>query len=74
LTKVTPGPSDGKLTAILAGLKAGDEVVTDGLDRLSDGATVRAAGALPPARGTAPPAGQGASKAQPQTRPGNAQG
>lgn len=74
LTKVTPGPSDGKLTAILAGLKAGDEVVTDGLDRLSDGATVRAAGALAPARGTAPPAGQGASKAQPQPRPVNAQG
>ncbi|WP_019937550.1 efflux RND transporter periplasmic adaptor subunit [Bordetella sp. FB-8] len=66
LTKVTPGASDGRLTAILAGLKAGDRVVTDGLDRLSDGASVRAAGA-------APPAGQGASNAAQQAA-GNAQG
>ena len=39
--KVTPGPSDGKVTAILAGLSAGQQVVTDGMDRLSDGAKIR---------------------------------
>ncbi len=38
--KVTIGPSDGKNTVITAGLTAGDQVVTDGLDRLSDGARI----------------------------------
>jgi membrane fusion protein, multidrug efflux system len=38
--KVTLGPSDGKNTAILSGLAAGDTVVTDGTDRLSDGAKI----------------------------------
>jgi membrane fusion protein, multidrug efflux system len=41
--KVTTGPSDGQNTAILAGLAQGDRVVTDGMDRLSDGAKIRAA-------------------------------
>ena len=41
--KVTPGPSDGKNTAILSGLSPGDKVVTDGTDRLSDGAKITAA-------------------------------
>lgn len=45
--KVTPGPSDGKFTAILAGLSAGQQVVTDGMDRLSDGAKIRIAQAHP---------------------------
>ncbi|WP_232821027.1 efflux RND transporter periplasmic adaptor subunit [Dyella sp. C11] len=39
--KVTPGPSNGKFTAILSGLNAGEQVVTDGMDRLSDGAKIR---------------------------------
>jgi multidrug efflux system membrane fusion protein len=43
--KVTPGPSDGKNTAILSGLSAGQTVVTDGTDRLSDGAKIKAGGA-----------------------------
>ncbi len=53
--KVTPGPSDGKNTAILAGLVAGQTVVTDGMDRLSDGAKIHltstkyTAGVAPPA-------------------------
>ena len=38
--KITPGPSDGKNTAILSGLAVGDTVVTDGTDRLSDGAKI----------------------------------
>lgn len=39
--KVTLGPSDGLNTAITAGLAAGDIVVTDGMDRLSDGEKIR---------------------------------
>lgn len=41
--KVTPGPSDGRDTAILAGLQAGDTVVVDGTDRLTDKARIRVA-------------------------------
>ncbi|MEA3106108.1 MAG: rane fusion protein multidrug efflux system [Gammaproteobacteria bacterium] len=43
--KVTVGPSDGKNTAILAGISVGDTVVTDGTDRLSNGAKISAADA-----------------------------
>lgn len=39
--KVTLGPSDGKNTVIASGLNVGDSVVTDGTDRLSDGAKIR---------------------------------
>jgi len=45
--KVTLGPSDGKNTAILSGLAAGETVVTDGTDRLTDGAKIKTA--APPA-------------------------
>jgi multidrug efflux system membrane fusion protein len=45
--KVTLGPSDGKNTVITAGLSAGNIVVTDGTDRLSDGAPITAAAAKP---------------------------
>ena len=41
--KVTQGPSDGKNTVILSGLSAGQTVVTDGMDRLSDGAKIKIA-------------------------------
>jgi len=41
--KVTLGPSDGKNTVIASGLSAGNIVVTDGTDRLSDGAPIKAA-------------------------------
>jgi multidrug efflux system membrane fusion protein len=43
--KVVPGPTSGPNTAITSGLTAGQRVVTDGLDRLSDGAHIRAAAA-----------------------------
>jgi len=39
--KVTLGPSDGKNTVIKDGLKDGDKVVTEGTDRLSDGAKIK---------------------------------
>ena len=45
--KVTLGPSDGKNTVIASGLAAGNVVVTDGTDRLSDGAKIQAAAARP---------------------------
>jgi multidrug efflux system membrane fusion protein len=54
--KVTAGPSDGKNTVILSGLAAGQVVVTDGMDRLSDGAKIKVAGAKPAAGGAAAPA------------------
>jgi multidrug efflux system membrane fusion protein len=57
--KVTPGPSDGKNTAILAGLTAGQRVVTDGTDRLSDGAKITLGGAKP-----TPAADQGVGAAE----------
>ena len=56
--KVTLGPSDGRNTAILAGLSVGDTVVIDGTDRLSDGAKISFA--APAAGATAP--GGGAQK------------
>ncbi len=43
---VRVGPSDGERTAILSGLAPGQVVVTDGTDRLRDGATISVA---PPA-------------------------
>jgi len=41
--KVTLGPSDGKNTVIKDGLKDGDKVVTEGTDRLTDGARIKIA-------------------------------
>ena len=54
--KVTPGPTDGKNTVILSGLAEGQMVVTDGTDRLSDGAKIKVGGAKPAAGGAAAPA------------------
>lgn len=54
--KITLGPSDGKNTAILSGLVVGDTVVTDGTDRLSDGAKISVAGGAPAAPGSQPAA------------------
>jgi len=52
--KVTPGPSDGRNTVILSGLTAGQTVVTDGMDRLSDGAKIKVAAPKPAAGAAAP--------------------
>jgi membrane fusion protein, multidrug efflux system len=40
LRPVTTGPTEGQLTAVTAGLQAGERVVTDGVDRLREGAKV----------------------------------
>ncbi|WP_118182672.1 efflux RND transporter periplasmic adaptor subunit [Paraburkholderia phosphatilytica] len=63
--KVTIGPSDGTHTVIASGLNEGDTVVTDGMDRLSDGAKIRAAAARPAsgAAGASGAAEGGASEA-----------
>jgi membrane fusion protein, multidrug efflux system len=53
------GPVDGHYQAVLSGLNAGDRVVTDGTDRLKDGAKVT----LPAAQGATP--GQATHSAQP---------
>jgi multidrug efflux system membrane fusion protein len=60
--KVTPGPSDGKNTVILSGLAAGQTVVTDGMDRLSDGAKIKVAAAKPAPGAAAPGAKQRGTK------------
>jgi multidrug efflux system membrane fusion protein len=55
---VTLGPSDGKNTVITNGLNVGDTVVTDGTDRLTDGAKIKVAaptdGKAPAAPGSPP--------------------
>ena len=48
------GPTDGGMVAVDAGLRAGEKVVTDGTDRLRDGAPVQIA--PPPASPEHPPA------------------
>jgi len=63
--KVKPGPSDGGNTVIESGLAVGNEVVTDGMDRLYDGARIQPASAKAAAASGAsgPPAGAGAASA-----------
>jgi multidrug efflux system membrane fusion protein len=51
VTPVTVGPAAGENSAILSGLQAGDVVVTDGSDRLKDGARVMLPGDCIPAGG-----------------------
>jgi membrane fusion protein, multidrug efflux system len=60
--KVTLGPNDGKHTVVLSGLAAGDTVVTDGMDRLSDGAKIEVSAAK---QATAGGASAAASSAEP---------
>jgi multidrug efflux system membrane fusion protein len=72
------GPTDGNFEAVLSGLQPGERVVTDGTDRLREGAPV----SLPTAQQTAPgktptgktPTGQTApgQTAPGQTAPGQA--
>jgi multidrug efflux system membrane fusion protein len=71
---VTLGVVDGEKVAVTAGLKAGDVVVTEGGDRLRDGAQVQLPGAAPaPAAGAQPPGKPGAA-ATPGARRGKGRG
>ncbi len=70
---VTLGVVDGEKVAVAAGLKAGDVVVTEGGDRLRDGAQVQlpssapapAAGAQPAAKSGTPGARRGKERGKP---------
>lgn len=65
---IKTGETDGNNTVVLSGLKAGDRVVTDGTDRLKDGAKVRITeGAQASAAG-----GKDAQAAGPQAPAGDA--
>ena len=61
---VTIGPATGQMTAITGGLAVGDKVVTDGADRLRDGAKVTVPGAAAPAIPAAGAAHGNRNKAQ----------
>ncbi|QWT19893.1 MdtA/MuxA family multidrug efflux RND transporter periplasmic adaptor subunit [Bacillus sp. NP157] len=61
LRKVTLGPSANGNVAVTAGLAAGDVVVVDGADHLSDGAKVTVPGSKP-AAGEAPAGGKATGK------------
>jgi len=60
---VTLGVVDGERVAVLAGLAAGDAVVTAGADRLRDGAKVQIPGAVAPGTGQPGAAAAGARTA-----------
>ncbi|BEV72740.1 MdtA/MuxA family multidrug efflux RND transporter periplasmic adaptor subunit [Paludibacterium sp. THUN1379] len=51
LRVIEPGPSEGDQLIVNRGLKAGDRVVTDGMDRLREGSKVSVATASPEAAG-----------------------
>jgi len=77
---VTLGVVDGERVAVTAGLKAGEVVVTEGGDRLRDGAQVQLPNSAPvpahaaaPAAG-APPAGKPGAAAKPGGRRGRGNG
>jgi multidrug efflux system membrane fusion protein len=57
LRPVTPGPATADKVSIVKGLQAGEQVITEGGDRLKDGARVT----LPGERAASGPAGRGAS-------------
>jgi multidrug efflux system membrane fusion protein len=71
---VTLGVVDGEKVAVTAGLKAGEVVVTEGGDRLRDGAQVQLPSNAPaPAAGAQPPGKPGAA-ATPGARRGKGRG
>jgi membrane fusion protein, multidrug efflux system len=71
---VTLGVVDGEKVAVTAGLKAGEVVVTEGGDRLRDGAQVQLPSNAPaPAAGVQPPGKPGAA-ATPGARRGKGRG
>jgi membrane fusion protein, multidrug efflux system len=71
---VTLGVVDGENVAVTAGLKAGEIVVTEGGDRLRDGAQVQLPNAAPAPAAGAPPAGKPAAPGTPGARRGKGRG
>jgi multidrug efflux system membrane fusion protein len=66
---VSLGPSDNQRVSVTKGVEPGQAVVTDGADRLKDGAKVRLAGAGPPAAGPASSKAPGAATDKPPAAP-----
>jgi membrane fusion protein, multidrug efflux system len=62
LRPVTTGPTEGQLTAIESGLKAGERVITDGVDRIREGSRVEATDPAAVTRPGAGPEGRGERK------------
>jgi membrane fusion protein, multidrug efflux system len=71
---VTLGVVDGERVAVTAGLKAGDVVVTEGGDRLRDGAQVQLPSSTPAPAAGAPAAGKPAAPGTPGARRGKGRG
>jgi membrane fusion protein, multidrug efflux system len=71
---VTLGVIDGERVAVTAGLKAGEVVVTEGGDRLRDGAQVQLPNAAPAPAAGAAPAGKPAAPGTPGARRGKGRG
>src|SRR5271169_2040556 len=71
---VTLGVVDGENVAVTAGLKAGEVVVTEGGDRLRDGAQVQLPNAAPAPAAGAPPAGKPAAPGTAGARRGKGRG
>jgi membrane fusion protein, multidrug efflux system len=69
---VTTGPTDGTNTVITKGISPGDVVVTDGVDRLSDGAKVTVA--ITPTAMPSGQAGQGKWKGKHHHKQGSGSG
>jgi len=65
--QVSTGPSEGDVTVIAAGLEAGEVVVTDGLDKLREGSSIRPSGDA--AEKTSEPAAAGAPERGAGKRP-----
>jgi membrane fusion protein, multidrug efflux system len=70
---VVTGATDGKHTVITSGLKAGDKVVIDGVDRLRDGAKVKVVD-HPAAGGAQAGAGEGLGPSSDGSAAGSANG
>jgi membrane fusion protein, multidrug efflux system len=71
---VTLGVVDGEQVAVTAGLKAGEVVVTEGGDRLRDGAQVQLPNATPAPAAGAQPAGKPGAPGTPGARRGKGRG
>jgi multidrug efflux system membrane fusion protein len=71
---VTLGVVDGENVAVTAGLKAGEVVVTEGGDRLRDGAPVQLPSSAPAPAAGAKPADKSATPATPGARRGKGRG
>ena len=71
---VTLGVVDGERVAVTAGLKSGEIVVTEGGDRLRDGAQVQLPSSAPAPAAAAQPPGQPATPGTPGARRGKGRG